>query len=101
MMIESGALFVWYFHYMPVGHGAVTDLLPTPEQREEMYHRIRHFRETKPIFGMDFQNDGEYVGGCIAGAEDISISMQKVMWSPAYSSIIQMSISMTARSLRP
>ena len=67
MMIESGALFVWYFHYMPVGHGAVTDLLPTPEQREEMYHRIRHFRETKAIFGMDFQNDGEYVGGCIAG----------------------------------
>ena len=67
MMIESGALFVWYFHYMPVGKGAVTELLPTPEQREEMYHRIRHFRETKPIFGMDFQNDGEYVGGCIAG----------------------------------
>ena len=67
MIIESGALFVWYFHYMPVGHGAVTELLPTPEQREEMYHRIRHFRETKPIFGMDFQNDGEYVGGCIAG----------------------------------
>ena len=67
MMIESGALFVWYFHYMPVGHGAVTDLLPTPEQREEMYHRIRHFRQTKAIFGMDFQNDGEYVGGCIAG----------------------------------
>ena len=67
MMIESGALFVWYFHYMPVGHGAVTDLLPTPEQREEMYHRIRHFRGTKAIFGMDFQNDGEYVGGCIAG----------------------------------
>ena len=67
MMIESGALFVWYFHYMPVGHGAVTELLPTPEQREEMYHRIRHFRQTKPIFGMDFQNDGEYVGGCIAG----------------------------------
>ena len=67
MMIESGALFVWFFHYMPVGHGAVTDLLPTPEQREEMYRRIRHFRETKPIFGIDFQNDGEYVGGCIAG----------------------------------
>ena len=24
-------------------------------------------RATKPIFAMDFQNDGEYVGGCIAG----------------------------------
>ena len=67
MMIESGALFVWYFHYMPVGKGAVPQLMPTAEQREEMYHRIRHFRQTKAIFGMDFQNDGEYVGGCIAG----------------------------------
>jgi len=66
-IIESGALFVWYFHYMPVGNSAVTDLLPTPWQREEMYNRIRGYRQTKPIFGMDFQNDGQYVGGCIAG----------------------------------
>ena len=66
-MIEWGASFVWYFHYMPVGNDAAPELLPTPEQREFMYHRIRHFRETKAIFGMDFQNDGEYVGGCIAG----------------------------------
>lgn len=66
-MIEWGASFVWYFHYMPVGNDAVPELMPTPEQREFMYHQIRHFRETKAIFGMDFQNDGEYVGGCIAG----------------------------------
>ena len=32
-----------------------------------MYRRIRAYRETKPIFAMDFQNDAEYVGGCIAG----------------------------------
>ncbi len=67
LMIESGALFVWFFHYMPVGNSAVPELLLTPEQRTEMYHRIRHFRETKPIFSIDFQNDGEVVGGCIAG----------------------------------
>lgn len=67
LMIESGALFVWFFHYMPVGNAAVPELLPTAKQREEMYHRIRQFRDTKPIFGMDFQNDGEFVGGCIAG----------------------------------
>ena len=66
-LIESGALFVWYFHYMPVGNSAVTELLPTPQQREEMYNRIRGYRRTKAIFGMDFQNDGQYVGGCIAG----------------------------------
>ena len=32
-----------------------------------MYRRIREVRATKPLFAMDFQNDGEYVGGCIAG----------------------------------
>ena len=67
MIIESGALFIWFFHYMPVGNDVVTELLPTPEQRETVYRRIREFRSKKAIFSMDFQNDAEYVGGCIAG----------------------------------
>lgn len=67
MMVENGALFVWFFHYMPIGTDADVNLLPRPEQREEMYHNIRKFRETKPIFTIDFQNDGEFVGGCVAG----------------------------------
>ena len=67
LLVESGALFVWFFHYMPVGNSAATELLPSPEQREKMYHQIRSFRETHPIFTIDFQNDAEYVGGCIAG----------------------------------
>ena len=66
-LVEWGARFIWYFHYMPVGNDAVPALLPNPRQREQMYHRIREIRATKPIFAMDFQNDGEYVGGCIAG----------------------------------
>lgn len=66
-MIDLGALFVWFFHYMPVGNDAVPSLMPTPEQRETVYRRIRGFRETKAIFSMDFQNDAEYIGGCIAG----------------------------------
>lgn len=66
-MIEWGAVFVWFFHYMPVGSDANIELMPTPEQREKMYYAIRKFRETKEIFGMDFQNDGEFVQGCIAG----------------------------------
>lgn len=32
-----------------------------------MYHRVREIRVSQPIFAMDFQNDGEYVGGCVAG----------------------------------
>ena len=66
-LIEMGAYFIWYFHYMPVGNDASPELLPTAEQRTEMYHRIRRYRATKPLFAMDFQNDAEYVGGCIAG----------------------------------
>ncbi len=64
---DFGAKFIWYFHYMPVGNDAAPILLPDPEQRARMYRRIREIRSTKPIFAMDFQNDGEYVGGCIAG----------------------------------
>lgn len=66
-LIDMGVLFVWYFHYMPVGNDAAPELLPTPDQRTEVMRRIRKTRATKPIFLMDFQNDAEYVGGCIAG----------------------------------
>ena len=66
-MIDLGAYFVWYFHYMPVGNDAAPELLPSPEQRNGVYEKIRHYRATKPLFAMDFQNDAEYVGGCIAG----------------------------------
>lgn len=66
-MIAKGAKFAWFFTYMPVGVDAVPDLMVTPEQREFMYHQIREFRQTKPIFTLDFWNDGEYSGGCIAG----------------------------------
>ena len=67
MIMDAGALFIWFFHYMPVGNGAAPELLPTPEQRKMIYERIRAYRSSKAIFSMDFQNDAEYVGGCIAG----------------------------------
>ena len=73
MLIERGCRFSWYFHYMPVGNAAAVELLPTPEQREYMYHRIREIRANeggKQIYVMDFQNDGEFVGGCIAGGRN-------------------------------
>lgn len=64
---DMGAYFIWYFHYMPIGNDATPELLPTPDQRKGMYDRVRDYRMRKNIFAMDFQNDGEYVGGCIAG----------------------------------
>lgn len=66
-MIEKGCTFGWYFTYIPIGKDAVPELLATPEQREFMLHRVREYRTTKPLFTLDFWNDGEYVKGCIAG----------------------------------
>lgn len=73
LLIEKGARFAWYFHLMPVGMDATPELMPTKEQREYIYHRIREVRAKeggKEIFVMDFQNDGEFVGGCIAGGRN-------------------------------
>ena len=66
-MVNWGAKFCWLFTYMPIGKGAVPELMATAEQREFMYEKVRAFRKTKPLFTMDFWNDGEFVGGCIAG----------------------------------
>ena len=66
-LIAQGALFAWIFTYMPVGVGAPTSLMVRPNQREHLYHFVREMRQTKPLFTLDFQNDGEFVGGCIAG----------------------------------
>ena len=73
LMIENGCRYALYFHYMPVGNDASLDLLPTPEQRIYMKDRVREIRNMttgKGIFTMDFQNDGEFVGGCIAGGRN-------------------------------
>ena len=72
-MIARGVKFGFYFHYMPLGKGAAPELMPTPEQRERLYKWLRETRNSKtgkPMFIMDFQNDGEYVGGCIGGGRN-------------------------------
>ena len=73
LLIDHGCRYSWYFHYMPVGNDASLELVPTASQREYIYHRLREIRgrhSGKPIFVMDFQNDGEFVGGCIAGGRN-------------------------------
>lgn len=70
---SKGARFGFFFHYMPIGNNAVPELMPTTEQREKMIQQIRWVRSKDcdiEFFPMDFQNDGEYVGGCIAGGRN-------------------------------
>lgn len=72
-LVENGAKYAWYFNYMPLGKGADKRLIPTPEQRKFMYgwmKKIRNAKTGKPLFVVDFQDDGEYVGGCIAGGRN-------------------------------
>jgi MoaA/NifB/PqqE/SkfB family radical SAM enzyme len=66
-MVEKGCYFGWYFIYVPIGRGPDIELMATPEQRDMVRERLKHFRATKPIFIGDFWNDGPWVGGCIAG----------------------------------
>ncbi|MFQ7134916.1 MAG: radical SAM protein [Oscillospiraceae bacterium] len=70
LLISKGCVFAWYFHYMPVGLNADTSLLLTPEQRTYMKDQVREIRGVtggKELYCIDFQNDGEFVGGCVAG----------------------------------
>ncbi len=66
-MVDKGAKFAWFFTYMPVGVNAIPELMVSAEQRRFMFDKIREYRKKKPIFTMDFWNDGEFVDGCIAG----------------------------------
>jgi len=66
-LVEKGVRYGWIFHYIPIGHKPDPELMITPEQRAYLVKRVRYIRTHWPILLADFWNDGEYVGGCIAG----------------------------------
>ena len=65
-MIEMGSLIQMYFLYMPVNGQSDFSLLVTPEQRDHLRRKVAAFRQSKPLFFVDFWNDGPHVQGCIA-----------------------------------
>ncbi|UCC59862.1 MAG: radical SAM protein, partial [Dehalococcoidia bacterium] len=67
LMIEKGAIYGWYFLYMPIGRDPRISLMPTPEQRNQVRMAINHFRRTKPVLMVDFWSDGALTAGCING----------------------------------
>jgi len=64
--MERGAVFAWYFMFMPVGKDPVLSLVPSPEQRLNCGRRVAALRDKYPLFMADFWNDGPAVGGCLA-----------------------------------
>jgi MoaA/NifB/PqqE/SkfB family radical SAM enzyme len=67
-MISLGSIAQMYFLYIPVNGHADFNLMVTPGQRDRLRRQVLAIRDTRPIFVLDFWNDGPYVDGCIAGA---------------------------------
>ncbi|AZO94977.1 radical SAM protein [Halocella sp. SP3-1] len=67
LMIEKGAIYMWSFHYIPIGRNPDFNLMLKPEQRYNLADRVTDLRNNKPLFVMDFWNDGTFSQGCIAG----------------------------------
>ncbi|OQX84705.1 MAG: radical SAM protein [Candidatus Latescibacteria bacterium 4484_7] len=70
MLVEKGAMVIWYFQYIPIGRYPSMDIMPTPKQRDWLRRRLKEIRDSRPIFIGDFWNDGPYVKGCIAGGRE-------------------------------
>lgn len=65
---KKGAIYGWYFQYMPIGRKPDFNLMVTPEQRYKMLERIWNVVKEKRIFIGDFWNSGTASDGCMAAA---------------------------------
>jgi MoaA/NifB/PqqE/SkfB family radical SAM enzyme len=66
-LLSKGVIAQMYFLYLPVNGQGDMNLMVTPEQRNHLRKQVKYFRATKPLFVLDFWNDGPHVKGCIAG----------------------------------
>lgn len=66
---HSDCVFLCFTNGTLIDESFADEMLPSPWQREAVYRRIRRLRAERPLFAMDFQNDAEYMGGCIAGGK--------------------------------
>ena len=67
MLIDKGAMYGWFFMLITVGKDDDINLMCTPAQRDTMRRHVINLRKTKPVFVIDFWNDGPMVSGCMAG----------------------------------
>jgi len=67
MLLSKGVFAMWLFSYVPVGRNPDPQLMPTPEQRDQLRRTVAELRETRPMLFIDFWNDGPMISGCMAG----------------------------------
>ncbi len=66
LLLKKGIIAQMYFLYLPVNGQGDINLMVTPEQRNHLRKQVMYFRKVKPMFFLDFWNDGPHVQGCIA-----------------------------------
>lgn len=96
MLVESGALFVWFFHYMPVGMMQQWNFcLHLSSVRKFSIVSVSSVRQRQYLAWISRMTHSS-LADVLPVEEDIYISMPRVMWSHAYLFIIPMQIFMTA-----
>ena len=63
---KQKALYAWMFQYMPIGRGYTLNLMPTPEQRLELFKKEWYLVRERNIFIADFWNSATSSDGCIS-----------------------------------
>ena len=63
---KKGVHYGWIFQYMPIGRSFSLDLMVTPQQRFDMFKRMRHLILEEELFLADFWNSGTLTNGCLS-----------------------------------
>ena len=63
---RQGALYMWLFHYMPIGRGIEVERQVPPDVRAWMWEREQELVHRRRLFVVDFWNMGPVSSGCIA-----------------------------------
>jgi len=66
-VIDWGAKFASFSAYMPTGSGTDGEWMLSAEQRAYFHRQLKAFRKTKSLMTIDHWNDGDFMGGCLAG----------------------------------
>ncbi|GAB6275643.1 MAG: hypothetical protein SAMD01599839_01830 [Rectinema sp.] len=77
---KLGALYFWIFQLMPIGRGSM-ELVPTAEQRFEMYNRMFKLIKDDSYFIADFWNGGTLSNGCISAGRTRGGGYLYIDWS--------------------
>lgn len=74
MLSDKGAFMCWIFNCLPIGEKEDMELLPTPEQRIEMYKSTVYARNILPMISFSDFGDSLELGGCTAARRQVHIN---------------------------